>query len=191
LQVDIQRSRWSKKKIFVVVILISFGYGIWFNYLDSAKYCSDNGQICEDIGKILGGNSIYQPWNVIGHCIPGLFLLVMTPKRWGLFLAGVLISSSVMDSPLWGVMRLTHDLPLWNADENCIIHDTPSLLDWIIFYYNPIGTCQVWGDSWPIEGQPTSMVIFWSIVARVAVAIILILKQERLKPLKNYFNLNR
>jgi hypothetical protein len=109
LQVDIQRSRWSKKKIFVVVILISFGYGVWFNYLDSAKYCSDNGQICEDIGKILGGNSIYQLWNVIGHCIPGLFLLVMTPKRWGLFLAGVLISSSVMDSLLWGVMRLTHD----------------------------------------------------------------------------------
>jgi hypothetical protein len=80
LQIDIHRSHWSKKKIFVVVILISFGYGIWFNYLDSAKYCSDDGKICEDIGKILGGNTIYQPWNFIGHRIPGLFLLVMTPK---------------------------------------------------------------------------------------------------------------
>lgn len=85
MQIDIQRSHWSKKKIFVVVILISFGYGIWFKYLDSAKYCSDYGKVCKDIGNILGRNSIYQPWNIIGHCIPGLFLLLITPKRWGLF----------------------------------------------------------------------------------------------------------
>lgn len=172
----------------MVVILISIGYGTWFNYLDSAKYCSDDGNICEDIGTILGGNSIYQPWNIIGHCIPGLFLILMTPKRWALFLAGVLISSSVMDSPLWGVMRLTHDLPLWDADKNCLIRDTPSFLNWLIFYYTPVGTCQVWKDSWPIPGQPTSMLIFWSIIARVGIALLLILKHERLKPLKNYFD---
>jgi len=41
-------------------------------------HCSDISKICEDIGKILGGNSIYQPWNIIGHCIPGLFILLIT-----------------------------------------------------------------------------------------------------------------
>ena len=169
------------------MILISIGYGTWFNYLDSAKYCSDDGKICEDIGTILGGNSIYQPWNIIGHCITGLFLILLTPKRWGLFLAGVLISSSVMDSPLWGLMRLTHDLPLWDAGIDCEIRDTSSFIDWLVFYYNPIGTCQVWKDPWPVSGQPTSMLIFWSIVSRVVITIVLILRHETLNPLKSYF----
>ena len=136
MQLHSQKRSWSKKRIFVVIILIAVGYGIWFNYLDSAKYCyqdNTNNRKCADIGGILGNNRIYQPWNIIGHCLPGLFLLLMTPKKWELFVAGVLLSTAVMDSPLWGVMRLAHNLPLWHS-VNGNFEDTTNITDWIVFY---------------------------------------------------------
>jgi hypothetical protein len=57
------------------------------------------------VGDLLGGNAYYQLWNVIGHLIPGLLLVWLTPKKVELFVAGALISSVVMDSPLWGFIR--------------------------------------------------------------------------------------
>jgi hypothetical protein len=176
------KRRWSKKRIFVVIIWIAVAYGTWFNYLDSAKYCYlniTNNIRCADIGEILGNNRIYQPWNIIGHCLPGIFLLLMMPKRWELFIAGLLLSTAVMDSPLWGVMRLyAHGLPLWHTvNEN--FEDTTKIIDWIVFYYNPVGSHKVWKDSWPVEGQPTAALIFWSLVARVVIAILLVTWQER------------
>ena len=208
MHISILRIDWNRKKIFVVVILISFAYGIWFNYLDSAKYCLDSEDIlkikegiqktniiisasdwekiiqsisttniCKDIGQILGDNSIYQPWNIIGHCLPGLFLICMIPKKWELFIVGILLSTAIMDSPLWGIMRLAHDLPLWHI-VNGQFQDTTNIMDWIFFYYNPIGTYQVWKDSWPIDGQPTAALIFWSVVGRISLGILLIVRQK-------------
>ena len=89
---------------------------------------------------MFGGDRIYQPWNVIGHLIPGLFLVWWTPKKLELFVAGALISSIIMDSPLWGVIRLEHHLPLWyinDMGENFV--NTWNLSNWIYYYYNPLG----------------------------------------------------
>ena len=97
------------------------------------------------LGTCLEETCIYQPWNVIGHCIPGLFLVLWTPKQLELFIAGALISSIIMDSPLWGVIRLGHQLPLWYLDENGKnFVNTCDLTKWISYYYNPIGSYPVW-----------------------------------------------
>jgi hypothetical protein len=186
-----------------IIIIIAIGYGIWFNVLDSAIYCvppnkpvppeirerlvNIDKQHCIEVGLVLGGNVKYQPWNIIGHCIPGLFLLLSDRNKVELFLAGVLISSTVMDSPLWGIMRLMHDGPLWHCKETennrCTnFEDTYNMDKWIAFYYNPIGLYSVWNDNW--HGQPTAAFIFWSLIARVVLAIVLI-RWQRKQELKN------
>lgn len=44
-------------------------------------------------------------------------MLLFIPRRVELFIAGVLILSAVMGSPLWGVMKLNvHNLPLWHKE---------------------------------------------------------------------------
>ena len=89
---------------------------------------------------MFGGDQIYQPWNVVGHLIPGLFLVWWTPKKVELFVAGALLSSIVMDSPLWGMVRIyEHALPLWEIDLNedmDIFSNTCNIHKWIQFYYN-------------------------------------------------------
>jgi hypothetical protein len=99
---------WTKSTL-SIVIAVAISYGIWFNLLDSLAYCKqldNNNQFshtCTSIGTIFGGNQLYQPWNIIGHCLPGLFMaLLFKEKKLELFVAGVLISTVVMDSPLWG-----------------------------------------------------------------------------------------
>jgi hypothetical protein len=129
---------------------------------------------CEGIGQIMGNNDTYQPWNIIGHFIPGLFMVLLLPKKVELFIAGVLISSAIMDSPLWGVMKLWHGFPLWHKEGSDYFAPTWNLIEWIIYYYNPIGFYQVWKDYWIWQGFPTAAVIFWSVVGRVAGAVCLI-----------------
>ena len=137
---------WTKRRL-LIVVAVALVYGRWFNFFDSAAYCpNQGGKDCDEqyspisIGSMFGGDLIYQPWNVIGHSIPGLFLDWWTPKRLKLFIAGALISSIITDSPLWGVIRLGHQLPLWYLDgngENFV--NTCDLTKWISYYYNPIG----------------------------------------------------
>ena len=52
------KSHWSKKRIFIAVILISLDREHGLSSLDLAKYCSNDGKICEEIKTILGGKSI-------------------------------------------------------------------------------------------------------------------------------------
>lgn len=120
---------------------------------------------------MLGGNSIYQPWNIIGHGIPTLFLLFYDRKKWEYALVGFLISTVVMDSPIWGVDVLyAHpNQDLWK--ENGV--PTHNLWEWIAFYYNPVGSYGVW-DNW----FPPAWLMFWSVAGRIAVAIGLILYQH-------------
>jgi hypothetical protein len=40
LKQEIQRT-WTKKNIGIILI-VSFAYGIWFNYVDSVVYCHDS-----------------------------------------------------------------------------------------------------------------------------------------------------
>jgi hypothetical protein len=137
-----------------------------------------------NVGKLFDNNSLYQPWNIIGHFIPGLFLLLFLPKKIELVIVGVLISSSIMDSPLWGIVRIVNGDPLWHMEGKVNFVETNNLIEWIVYYYNPIGDHQVWKDSWPIKGQPTAALIFWSIIARIVGSIILIKwedKQDREK----------
>lgn len=98
---------WTKKRIFSIV-LVAVIYGIWFNFLDSAEFIlNSNDSITA--GMVVGGeldNQVYQPWNIIGHCIPALILLAFFPKKFELFIASILISSAIMDSPLWGLVNL-------------------------------------------------------------------------------------
>ena len=72
-----------------------------------------------------------------------------------------LISSVVMDSPLWGVIREEgHNLPLWHiveTEENFV--NTCDVDKWIQFYYNPGGSYGVWDIS---SGFPSAAMIFWS-----------------------------
>ena len=187
---EIQRT-WTKKNLGIIII-VSFAYGIWFNYLDSAVYCNDLLiNIIEDrcmyVGKLFNNNSLYQPWNIIGHFIPGLFLLLFLPKKIELVIVGVLISSSIMDSPLWGIIRIANDGPLWHMVEKENFVETNNLTQWIVYYYNPIGGHQVWKDSWPIGGQPTSALIFWSIIARIVGSIILIKWEDKQDKQKKRF----
>jgi len=182
---------WTRRRI-LIVVGIAVLYGTWFNILDSAGYCLNQAKLqstgcdvkCDvlSIGAIFGGDQIYQPWNVIGHLIPGLFLVWWTPKKIELFVAGALISSVVMDSPLWGVIRVDgHDLPLWhiimNENEESFAN-TCDINKWIVFYYNPVGTYGVWD----ISGIPSAALIFWSLVGRSVGAGLLIwwqAKQEK------------
>jgi hypothetical protein len=173
---------WTRRRIGIIVG-VAVVYGVWFNYLDSAAYCEVEGtyENCISVGQTLGGNLYYQPWNIIGHCIPGLFLLLLSPKRAELFLAGVLISSAVMDSPLWGVMRLAHvpPLPLWHIQGDNDFAITWNLWEWTVYYYNPIGGYQVWEDYWLAPGLPTAALIFWSVALRIILAAVLIIWQNR------------
>ena len=136
---------------------------------------------------MFGGDLIYQPWNVIGHCIPGLFLVLWTPKKLELFIAGALISSIIMDSPLWGVIRLGHHLPLWYLDENGEnFVNTCDLTKWIPYYYNPIGLYPVWNTP---SGLPNAAMLFWSIIGRSVAAALLIFFQARQEKMGKDFSL--
>jgi hypothetical protein len=209
---------WTKKRI-GIIIAIAVGYGIWFNYLDTAVYCvppekpvppttperlvRHDKPDCIAVGLVLGGNIKYQPWNIIGHCIPGLFLLLLMPKRLELFLAGVLISSAIMDSPLWGVMRLANGQHLWHMVPACYKYfcqegvnyvqtsiDLKGLLDWTVYYYNPIGSYQVWQEAW-FDHLPNAALIFWSVALRIIFAIILIVWQMRQEEEGKEFSLKK
>ena len=89
---------WTTRRI-TVIISIAIIYGIWFNFIDTIIYCYNNNSICKSLGEIFGGNFYYQPWNVLGHMIPGLFLLLYFRSKKEelaiieLFLAGILIST--------------------------------------------------------------------------------------------------
>jgi hypothetical protein len=186
-----RRKTWTSRRIAVIVV-VAVIYGIWFNFIDSLIYCNNDRSVCKSVGEIFGGDSKYQPWNIIGHIIPGLFFLFYFRSKKEelaiveLFLAGVLISTATMDSPLWGVIRLAHGTPLWHQVDT---HNEPTtgppvaqLTTWILYYYNPIGLYGVWGGP-----LPNAAMIFWSVLGRIAGAVILILwqyKQEKkgLKP---------
>jgi hypothetical protein len=199
LQQLIGRKTWTKSNI-AIIVAIAVGYGIWFNYLDAAVYCAERNpepspKFCKTatvpIGKILRDNQFYQPWNIIGHCLPGLFILLLMPKRVELFLAAVLISSAIMDSPLWGVMRLALNLPLWHIEDGKNFIETWDLWQWIVYYYNPLGTYPVWGDSWLGKGLPNAAIIFWSVALRVIFAGILIGWQIRQEEQGKEFSLKK
>jgi hypothetical protein len=171
---------WNKRTV-AIVILVAIVYGLWFNVLDSAAYCNDKTkpENCVAVGEILGENNVYQFWNIIGHILPGLFLALYFKKRLEYFIAGIFVSSAVMDSPLWGVARLLHGLPLWHSEPNNPYAITYSLHEWITYYYNPIGDYQVWEDFWLFPGFPTASVIFWSILFRIILAGLLIYWQDK------------
>ena len=171
------------------MISIAILYGLWFNILDSVGYCINQDQLqsnrCDEkcillpVGKLFGGDQIYQPWNIIGHLIPGLFLVWWTPKKVELFVAGALISSVVMDSPLWGTVRIyEHALPLWHVYGQNIENftNTCNIDEWIQFYYNPVGTYGVWDIN---SGLPSAAMIFWSLIGRSLGACLLIWWQNR------------
>lgn len=180
---------WTRRRI-IIVIVIAFAYGFWFDVLDSAGYCLNKQQLqsntCEEecevlpVGRLFAGEASYQSWNLIGHLIPGMFLLWWTPKKYELFVAGALISSIVMDSPIWGIIRLEHSLPLWYMDENGQnFAPTCNIINWIQYYYNPTGFYPVWNT---FSGLPTAAILFWSIIGRAAATVLLIwwqAKQEK------------
>lgn len=173
-------STWNKRTV-TIVILVAIVYGLWFNVLDSAAYCNDKTkpENCVAVGEILGENNVYQFWNIIGHVLPGLFLALYFKKRLEYFIAGIFVSSAVMDSPLWGVARLLHHLPLWHSEPNNPYAITYSFNEWLTYYYNPIGYYQVWEDFWLFPGFPTASVIFWSILLRIILAGLLIYWQDK------------
>lgn len=180
---------WTSRRI-IIVISIAILYGLWFNILDSAGYCLNQQELqsnsCDvrcvilPVGQMFGGDQLYQPWNVIGHLIPGLFLVWLTPKKVELFVAGALISSVVMDSPLWGTVRIdVHVLPLWhidNSQDSESFSNTCDIHEWIQFYYNPVGTYGVWDMN---SNIPSAALIFWSLVLRSLGAGLLIWWQAR------------
>jgi hypothetical protein len=184
---------WTARRI-TVIIVVAFIYGIWFNFIDSLNYCYNDknvGYACKSVGEIFGGDLKYQPWNIIGHIIPGLFMLFYFRSKKEelaiveLFLAGILISTATMDSPLWGAIRLLHGNPLWHClpcepppPQNEPTTGPPAIqfMTWIAYYYNPVGSYVVWNPTAPF---PSAALIFWSVVGRIAGAVILIVWQYR------------
>lgn len=82
-----------------------------------------------------------------------------------------------MDSPLWGVLRLEHGLPLWYMNEtgdNFV--NTCNIGNWILYYYHPTGSYAVWNN--PL-GFPSAAILFWSIIGRALGASLLIWWQAR------------
>jgi hypothetical protein len=176
------RTTWTARRI-IVIVSVAIIYGVWFNFIDTLSYCYNDNSICKSLGQIFGGDLKYQPWNVFGHIIPGLFMLLYFRSKKEelaiieLFIAGILISTATMDSPLWGVIRLWHDTPLWhlvNTPPPPHNESTGDIWTWIVYYYNPIGTYGVWAGP-----LPTAAMLFWSVVGRIAGAVILILWQHR------------
>ena len=181
------RRTWTARRI-TLIISIAIIYGIWFNFIDTLIYCYNDNSICKSLGQIFGGDLKYQPWNIAGHIIPGLFMLLYFRSKKEelaiieLFIAGILISTATMDSPLWGVIRLWHGTPLWHLvntppapqNEPTTGPAVVQLWTWIMYYYNPMGTYGVWGGTWP-----TAAMLFWSVIGRIAGAIMLILWQHR------------
>lgn len=152
---------WNKRVV-IVIICIAVGYGVWFDWLDSVP----------GVGALAGGDKSYQTWNIIGHFIPGLFMLALDPRKIEYFLAGFLISTAVMDLPVWGIERLdAHHGTLWTQTGN-----TYSLTKWMAFYYNPIGTYGVWSGPFP-----TASMMFVSVSLRLLAAGILIWLQNHLE----------
>jgi hypothetical protein len=197
---------WTKKRL-AVIIAIAIVYGLWFNLMDSVVFCrfssTDSKVTCDSIGQIFGGNELYQMWNIGGHFIPGLFMLFgFKEHRLELFLAGFLISTVVMDSPLWGIERKGfHGFSLWKAQTeasesisnppHCPVQHslTYSIKDWIVYYYNPMGFYLVWDCPWLFPNFPSAAAIFWSLVGRILAAALLIWYQERIESRGQYFSL--
>lgn len=156
---------WNKRVV-IVVISVAIGYGVWFDWIDSVP----------GVGTLAGGDKVYQIWNVIGHFVPGTFMLILDPRKLEYFFAGFLISTAVMDSPVWPVERVyAHHGILWTQHGN-----TNSIVKWMEFYYNPIGNYGVWSGTFP-----TASIMFVSIFLRLLGAGILIWLQHHLE--KHYY----
>ncbi len=187
---------WNKSTI-IIVIVVAIIYGIWFNLLDSLAHCQtlDNKEVCTSIGEIFGGNMFYQPWNVIGHFLPGLFLaLLFKEKKLELFVAGALISSVVMDSPLWGFERkVAHGISLWEGVEGNQSQQqlTYNINNWIKYYYNPTGTYLVWDHFWIFHNFPNAATIFWSLIGRIVAVVLLIWYQYRVESSGRHFSIRK
>jgi hypothetical protein len=72
-----KRRTWNTRRI-TVIISIAVIYGVWFNFIDSLNYCysdNNNKNTCVSVGQMFGGDLKYQPWNIVGHMIPGFLLL--------------------------------------------------------------------------------------------------------------------
>jgi hypothetical protein len=198
---------WTKRTLSIIVV-VAVAYGIWFNLIDSLAYCIPQSGVnnqfrhtCTSIGTIFGGNSLYQMWNIIGHCLPGLFMaLLFKKKKLELFVAGVLISTVVMDSPLWGVERkFFHGLPLWTGVNTP--GNTPScnqthiiewrIANWILYYYNPTGSYLVWDTNWLFPCFPNAAAIFWSITGRVGAVVLLLWYQNKIESKNEDFSLKK
>jgi hypothetical protein len=77
------KKTWTKERI-VSIIMVAVIYGLWFNFLDFAAYIRGSNENIT-AGMMVDGkadNEIYQPWNIIGPCIPGLFMLAFFPKKF-------------------------------------------------------------------------------------------------------------
>lgn len=178
-----KKKTWTVRRLTTLVV-VALIYGVWFNFLDTIAYQYNDavkGPVTASIGQIFGGNNKYQPWNIIGHIIPGLFMLFFFKYKQQkdeisiveLFIAGLFISTAVMDSPLWGVIRLYwHNLPLWPDA-------TRDLWTWIKFYYNPFGLYPVWDGSWLSKDLPNAAMIFWSVAGRISIAFAIVYWQYR------------
>ncbi len=174
-------------KVVAYVIGISFGYGIWFNLLDSICAEVVPNRACVPIGEIFGGNLVYQPWNVVGHAVPLAFMYVFHRKKIEYPLAGLLLSTAVMDSPVWGWIRIARGSSLWCA------HPTPpdcTVSEWATYYYNPIGDYLVWHSPFITPNFPNAAFMFWSLIARFAASGLLIILQRRIED-QNWIKLGK
>jgi hypothetical protein len=167
---------WTKKRL-IIIIVVATVYSIWFDFLDTLVYCQPQGVTndCKSIGQIFGGNQSYQVWNIAGHFIPGVIMLVFRPMRIELVFVGFLISTIIMDSPLWGVERLWHGNVLWQEKQS----QTTSFVKWLIYYYNPFGLNRVWDHDWLFSNFPTAAMILWSLTARIVCVILWIWYQNK------------
>ncbi len=210
---SVKTGTWTAGRI-SFILGVSIAYGVWFDAIDSVSCCPPrysvtlansgalpgNEPLRIPIGEIFGGNVVYQAWNILGHLIPAFALVMFYPKKFELFIAAALISSTIMDSPIWGIMKLywhgddlTKNMPRDNLLCNRV--HTRDFKEWIFYYYDPKGQCLVWNEAWPskdyLPNVPNGTVIFWSIVLRGAGAGYLIWHQNKKERKGEEFSLLR
>lgn len=161
--------------------LLSFLYAMWFNWLDTipgvGAFLSEPGQHeSAALNSGLAGDTGYQIWNWLGHFIPASFYLIMLRGAYKTFwIAAGLLSTGVMDSPLWGVTRMLRgyadmDNGFWCRGAQDFDFPQCGFADWLAFYYNPIGAYPVL-PAFPVGEASivvTSAAIFWSFLLRIS-----------------------
>ena len=157
-------------KALVTAVLGASLYGFWWLAIDAAPGVD----VPFVWWRVMNG---YQLINILGHfLVPVILFAGLRPKRFKLAIAQGILSSLVMDSPMWGIFsQYLYSVEPWDMD----------WASWSMQYFHPLND-RVW---WHLYSIPvTGGVIFLSLVGRWAIVLSLVYfdYHQNIKPLVRY-----